>query len=137
MNYFIDFDKTYESAMLIGVEPKMTRADKSDQKSAMVQARDSNGIYKWSCILVVQTKSFENIKYENIPVTVTSPDKPYQAIMPGTQVTVENMELGIMPKDRGGFSVFYSAEAIRPLNSVQPSRTSSGQPLPARVAVGQ
>jgi hypothetical protein len=135
-NYYINFDKTFGSAMLIGVEPKMTRADKSDQKSAMVQARDKDGVFKWTVTLVVQTKSFENTKYENIPVTVTSPTKPYEAITPGTQVTVENMELGIMPQQRGGFSVFYSAEAIRPLQPVhtaQSTRAASSE----RLAVAQ
>jgi hypothetical protein len=132
--YSINFDKTFGSAMLLGVEPKYTRADKNDPKSSQVQARDKDGVPKWTVTLSVQTKSFENTKYENIPITVASPNKPYEAIPPGTLVTVENLELGIMPQQRGGFSVFYSAEAIRP---VQSSRLSSAQPQPARVAAGQ
>ncbi len=135
--YSINFDKTVGSAMLLGVEAKMTRADKQNPKSEQVQARDKDGVPKWTVTLAVQTKSFENTKFENIPITVTSPNKPYEAIPPGTQVTVENMELGIMPQQRGGFSVFYSAEAIRPLQPAQSSRLSSAQLQPARVAVGQ
>src|SRR6266496_4826037 len=113
--YSINFEKTFGGAMLLGVEAKMTRADKNDAKSAQVQARDSAGTYKWVVTLAVQTKQFDNTKYENIPITVVSPNKPYEAITPGTPVTVEGLELGIMAQSRGGFSVFYSAEAIRPV----------------------
>ena len=134
--YAINFDKTFGGAMLLGVEPKMQRADKNDAKSQQVQARDKDGTLKWTVTLAVQTKSFENTKFENIPITVTSPNKPYEAIPPGTPVTVENLELGIMPQQRGGFSTFYSAEAIRPVQPVQ-LRPSSAQPQPARVAAGQ
>lgn len=134
--YAIDFNKTFGGAMLLGVEPKYTRADKNDAKSQQVQARDKDGVLKWTVTLAVQTKSFENTKFENIPITVTSPNKPYEAILPGTPVTVENLELGIMPQQRGGFSVFYSAEAIRPVQPVQ-LRPSSALPQPARVAAGQ
>src|SRR5258708_22369985 len=109
--------------MLLGVEAKMQRSDKNNPKSDMEQAHDKDGVLKWTISLAVQTKSV-NPKFETIAITVTSPNKPYGAIPPGTSVTVEMLELGIMPKDKGGFSVFYSAEAIRPL---QPARVASGQ----------
>jgi hypothetical protein len=121
----------------LGVEPKMTRADKANPKSDQVQARDKDNVPKWTVTLAVQTKNFDNVKFETIQVTVTSPNKPYEAIPPGTQVTCENMELGIMPQQRGGFSCFYSAEAIRPVQPAQPPRMPSAQPQPARVVVGQ
>ena len=136
--YAIDFDKTFGSAMLLGLEPKMTRADKQNPKSEQVQARDKDGTPKWSCILVVQVKNqFDNVKYENIAVTIVSPNKPYEAIPPGTPVTAEDTWVGIMTQARGGFSAFYSAEAIRPLQPAQPSRMPSAQPQPARAASGQ
>jgi hypothetical protein len=135
--YSINFDKTFGSAMLLGVEPKMTRADKQNPKSEQVQARDANGTPKWTVTLAVQTKSFDNTKFETIQVAIVSPNKPYEAIMPGTPVTAEDTWVGIMPQQRGGFSVFYSAEAIRPIQPAQSSRLSSAQPQPARVAVGQ
>jgi len=121
--YVVDFAKTFGGAMLLGIEPKMQRSDKNDPKSDMEQAHDKAGVLKWTISLAVQTKSV-NAKFETIAITVTSPNKPYGAIPPGTPVTVEMLELGIMPKDKGGFSVFYSAEAIRPL---QPARAASGQ----------
>src|SRR6266700_6356049 len=130
--YVVDFNKTFGGAMLLGIEAKMQRSDKNDQKSPMEQARDKDGVLKWTVSLAVQTKNFENTKFETIPITVTSPNKPYGAIQPGSPVTVEGLELGIMAQSRGGFSVFYSAEAIRPL---QPPRMPSGQPQqPARAA---
>src|SRR2546425_2267733 len=105
--YVVDFNKTFGGAMLLGVEPKMQRSDKNDPKSPMEQARDRDGVPKWTITLAVSTKSFDNMKFETMPITVTSPNKPYGAIPQGTQVTVEGLELGIMAQSRGGFSVFY------------------------------
>lgn len=122
--YVVNFGKTFGGAMLLGIEPKMQRSDKNDPKSPMEQARDKDGLPKWTVTLAVQTKSFENTKFETISVTIVSPNRPYEALPPGSAVTVEGLELGIMPQTRGGFSVFYSAEAIRPL---QPARAASGQ----------
>jgi hypothetical protein len=122
--YVVDFAKTFGGAMLLGVEPKMTRADKDDPKSDQVQARDKEGLLKWTISLAVQVKSFDNTKFETIPITVSSQSKPFGAIPLGAAVTVEGLELGIMPRDRGGFSVFYSAASIRPLQTV---RASAGQ----------
>jgi hypothetical protein len=122
--YVVDFAKTFGGAMLLGIEPKMARADKTDSKSAQVQAHDRDGVPKWTVTLAVQTKSFDNMKFETISITVTSPNKPYGAIPPGSPVTVEKFELGVMPRERGGYSLFYSAEAIRPL---QPARVAAAQ----------
>jgi hypothetical protein len=125
--YVVDFAKSFGGAMLLGVEAKMTRADKNDPKSSMEQARDKDGVLKWTVTLAVQTKSFENTKFENIPISVIAPYKPYGAIAPGSPVTVEGLELGIMAQTRGGFSVFYSAENIRPLQPAQPTRVAVSQ----------
>lgn len=128
--WIADFDKSVEGAMLLNVEPKMTRADKNDSRSDQVQAKDKDGVPKWTVTLAVQTKNFENTKFENIPITITSREKPYGGIVPGTPVTVEGLVVGFMAQARGGYSVFYSAEAIRPLQRMQPSQ-------PARVASSQ
>jgi hypothetical protein len=126
--YVIDFVKTFGAAMLTGVDPKMQRVDKDDPKSAVEQARDKEGVLKWTVTVTVQTKSFDNTKttYVNLPITVTSPARPCGAILPGSGVVVEGLEMGIMPqaRDKGGFSVFYSAEVVRPM---QPARPASGQ----------
>ncbi len=108
----------------------MTRVDKNNPKSDQVQARDKDDVPKWTVTLAVQTKSFENTKFDNVSITITSREKPYGAIQPGTPVTVEGLALGFMVNTRGGLSVFYSAESIRPAQRVLPSQ-------PARVAVNQ
>ncbi|SRR6266566_7081117 len=128
--WILNFDKSVEGAMLLSVEPKMQRSDKNDAKSQQVQARDKDDVPKWTITLALQTKSFENKKFENITITITSREKPYGAIQPGTSVTVEGLALGFMVNTRGGLSVFYSAESIRPAQRVLPSQ-------PARVAVNQ
>ena len=129
--WMVNFDESTEGAMLLNVEPKMTRADKNDPRSDQVQAKDKDGVTKWTITLAVQTKNFENTKFDNVSITITSREKPYGAIQPGTQVIVEGLSVGFMAQARGGFSVFYSAEAIRPLQRMQSSQ-------PARVvAAGQ
>lgn len=128
--WIVDFAKSVEGAMLLSVEPKMQRSDKNDAKSQQVQARDKDDVPKWTVTLAVQTKSFENTKFDNVSITIISREKPYGAIQPGTLVTVEGLAVGFMAQARGGFSVFYSAEAIRPVQRMQPSQ-------PARVASGQ
>ncbi len=94
--YVVDFAKTFGGAMLLAVEAKMQRSDKNDKNSPQVQARDKDGQPKWTITLAVQTKTFENTKFENIPITITAPSKPYAAIPPGSPVTVEGLVLGIM-----------------------------------------
>lgn len=135
--YAIDFPKTFGGAMLLGTEPKMQRADKNDPKSQQVQAHDKEGVLKWTVTLAVQTTSFDTTKFETIAITVTSPNRPCEGVQPGMPVMVEGMELGIMPNQRAGFSVFYSASAIHPLHPApsaqagQPARMPSAQPVPS------
>lgn len=125
--WMINFEKSVEGAMLLNVEPKMTRSDKNDPRSDQVQARDKDNVPKWTVILAIATKEFEQTKFDNTPITITSREKPCGGIMPGTPVTVEGLTVGFMPQARGGFSVFYTAEAIRPLQRTQPTQ-------PVRVA---
>ena len=128
--WIVDFDKSVIGAMLLSVEPKMTRVDKNNPKSDQVQARDKDDVPKWTITVALQTKSFETSKFENISISITSREKPYGAIQPGTPVTVEGLALGFMVNARGGLNVFYSAESIRPTQRVLPSQS-------ARVAVNQ
>lgn len=110
----VDFDKTFGKGIFLGVEPKMTRADKTDPKSVQEQARDKNGVLKWTATIAVRVQSFENAKMENIAVAILSPQKPYERLPVGSSVMVDGLEMGIMKQDRGGFSIFFSGENIRP-----------------------
>jgi hypothetical protein len=58
--YVVDFDKTFGGAMLREIEPKMTRSNKNDPNSPMVQAHDKEGVPRWTITLSVETKSFDN-----------------------------------------------------------------------------
>lgn len=122
--YAIDFAKTFNGAMLLAIEPKMQRADRNDAKSAMEQAKDKEGVLKWTVTVAVQVKSFESVKFDTVPITVTSPTRPYAQVAPGSPVVIEGLEMGIMAQSRGGFSVFYSATNIR---SVQMGRAAAAQ----------
>ena len=119
-----DFDKTFGRGIFLGVEPKMTRADKNEPKSEQLQARDKNSVLRWTATIAVRVQAFENAKMENIAVAILSPQKPYAALPVGSSVLVESLEMGIMKQDRGGFSIFFSASNIRPM---APERAASGQ----------
>jgi hypothetical protein len=120
----VDFDKTFGRGIFLGVEPKMTRADKNDPKSEQEQARDKNGVPKWTATIAVKVQAFEKAKMENIAIAILSAQKPYAALPVGSAVIVEALEMGIMKQDRGGFSIFFSAANIRP---AVPERAASGQ----------
>jgi hypothetical protein len=100
-----------------------------DQQSPTEQAKDKNGVLKWLVYLNLEVKSEANStgrkKFENITVTITSPNKPYGAIPLNSPVTVENLVLGTMPREKGGgYNLYYACEAIRP---VQPVRAAAAQ----------
>ena len=127
----VDFQKTFGSkGIYLGLQPKMTREDKANPKSKMVQATDKDGVLKWTVSIAVKTQAFEKTKNENIEVTIGSSQEPYKAIPEGTPVIIENLVAGFMKQERGGYSIFWSAENIRPLQPVQPTQ-------PARMASSQ
>ncbi len=121
---FVDFARTFGTGIFLGVEPKLTRSDKNDPKSPMVQANDGNAKQKWVATVMVKVQRFEQAKKENLEVTILSAQKPYAALPVGSSVMVEGLEMGIMKQDRGGFSTFFTAENIRPATQ---ERAASGQ----------
>lgn len=134
-SFFVNFEQTWGKGIFLGVDPKMTRSDKSDPKSPQVQARDSEGNLKWVATIAVPVQAFEKIKKENMEITINAPTKPYEALPIGTSVIVEGLQLGIMKAEKPGFPpMFWSAENIRP---AAPERVASTQPQPARVPSGE
>jgi len=132
----VDFVKTYGKGIFLGVEPKRTRKDANDPKSEQVQATDKEtGLLKWTVTVAVKSLLSANAKLENMAVTINSREQPFGAISVGSYVVVENLEMGIIRQDRGGYSTFFSAETIR---QVAPERVASNQsPQPARVGAAQ
>jgi len=113
----VDFEKTFGTGIFLGVDPKMTREDKADPKSQQVQARDKDGVPKWTATVAVRYKNFENVKTENLTITINNRQKPYEAMPIGQTVAIDGLEMGIMKQDKGGFSIFFSAANIRPLQT--------------------
>ena len=121
---YVDFVRTWGKGILIAIEPKLTRANREDPKSPMVQASDGNGNLKWTATVSVPTKMFETTKHVSIEVTLNAPKKPYEAIPIGSNIIVEGMEMGIMKADKTGYSTFFSAENIK---TAPPERATPGQ----------
>jgi hypothetical protein len=121
---YVDFVKTWGKGILIAIEPKMTRANREDLRSPMVQASDGNGNLRWTVAISVPTKVFETTKHVGIEVTINASKRPYEAIPIGSNIIVEGMLMGIMKADKTGYSTFFSAENIKP---VPPERPAAGQ----------
>jgi hypothetical protein len=120
----VDFDKTYGKGIFLGIEPKMKRSDRANPKSPMVQGDDGNGKLQWTATIAAKSQLTETAKMENIAVTILSPQKPYERLPVGATVVVEGLVMGIMDKDKGGHSKYWSAENIRP---VPQERVAAGQ----------
>ena len=138
----VDVPNTFVGVMLRGCEPKMQRKDRDNQNSEMVPAQDKKGVPKWTAYLSVETKSsFGKRQYDDIEATLTSPKNPCEGIPDRSDVTIVGLTQGQMPVGKGkAVTVFYTAEAIRPLQPTQfaqpgqATRVVSGQPQqPARV----
>ncbi len=121
----LDFVRTFgRPGIFEGIEPKMVPVDKDNPKGEKMQARekDGNGL-KWTAIVAVRITNFDKIKPMHLLITLTSPTNPCANIPEGQAVIVESLEMGLMKQEKG-FSQFFSATAIRP---VQPARPASGQ----------
>jgi hypothetical protein len=120
----VNFDKTYGKGIFLGIEPKMKRSDRANPKSPMVQGDDGNGKLQWTATIAVKPQLSETAKMENIAVTILSPQKPYERMPIGTTVVADGLVMGIMDRDKGGHSKYWSAENIRPATQ---ERVVSGQ----------
>jgi type III secretory pathway component EscR len=142
--YVLDFEETFVNATLLKIEPKMERSNRDDPKSPMEHAHDKDGVPKYTAFLSVETKNFEKTQFDNITVTVTSQEKLDEVMPTNVYVTLEELEMGVMKNERSGFTIYYSARAIKPLPAKQVVQTgqsthgASGQVVPpARAASGQ
>ena len=144
----VDVPNTFKGMMLRGCEQKTQRKDRENPNSEMVPALDKNGVPKWTVYLSVETKSsFGKKQFDELELTVTSPKNPCESesIQMGSYVTVVGLTQGQMPIGKGkAVTLFYTAEAIRPLQPAQftqpgqATRIASSQPLqPARPVSGQ
>jgi len=128
--YILDFKKTFgEEVIFMGVDPKMELVNREDRNGPQQQAKDKDGLLKWNVTISYRDVSFMNPKHENVAITVTSPTKPLDGLPVGTPVVVEDLELGIMARDKSGFTTFYAAKFIRPVQTPRqaaaPGRTPS------------
>jgi hypothetical protein len=138
--------KALVGVMLRYCEPKTQRKDRENPNSEQVPALDKNGVPKWTVILSIETLSpFGKRQHDDIEVTVTNPKNPCDGIAERSDVSVVGLTLGMMPLGKGkAVTIFYTAEAIRPLQPAQiaqpgqATRVVSGQPpQPAHAASGQ
>lgn len=141
--FYIDFNKTVINARLEKVERKMERSDRNDPNSPMRHAQDKDGVPKYTAHLSVETNNFDKTKFDHIAITVASREKLDEVLTEG-KVMVEGFSLGTMPQGKNTYSIFFMADAIRPLQAAQftqpgqATRVVPGQsPQTARLSSGQ
>jgi hypothetical protein len=117
----VDFVKTFgRPGIFLAVEPKMERADRNDQNSQQVQARDKNGGgLKWTATVAVAVKSFDRDKYENLSITLTSPTPPCANIATGAPCMIDGLVQGLMAGNKN--PQFWSADGIRQVAAQAPA----------------
>lgn len=143
----VDFQKNFGSkGLLLGVEPKMKRVDATNPNSEQKQATDKKtGVLQWTVSVALKYKQFDRVKNVTLDITVTSPSRPFANAPEGTAVEIEDLAMGVMKQDRehGGYSQFWSATAIRPVENsrppatIRPTADDIRQPVPGRVPTGQ
>jgi hypothetical protein len=137
----VNFNETVKNARVEKVERKMEQSDRKNPNSPMQPAHDKDGVPKYTVHLSVETNNFDKTKFDHIAVTVASRER-LDEVLPEGKVTVEGFTLGLMPQGKNTYSVFFMAEAIRPLQPAQftqpgpATRVVPGQP-PQPVRVGQ
>jgi hypothetical protein len=122
----LDFLKTFSRPGIFnGCEPKMERTIKDDSNSPEVQGRDKNGGgLKWTALVAVK---YGRNKNEILSITLVSPSDPCTNIHIGQTVVVEGLEMGIMKQERGGFSQYFSATALKPVQVAAPAAAAARQ----------
>ena len=116
--FVVDQSATFEAVALLSVEPKK-------QFGAETQDTNKDGVPKWEAQVVAGFKdNFGRVNNEVIKIGITSPKNPGENLSLYTPVQLVNFTVGVIEKtakdDRAkviGFTVWYRADALRPLNA--------------------
>lgn len=111
-NFKVDQVRTFNSVLLLGVEPKTAFGDPYRQETA------KDGTPKWVAQLAVEFRAFGRAQRELINVGLMNEKNPGEAIAPGTPVELLDFEIGVMERKNRegtvtGVQVWYRAGAIR------------------------
>jgi hypothetical protein len=111
-NFKVDQVRTFNSVLLLGVEPKTAFGDPYRQETA------KDGTPKWVAQLAVEFRAFGRAQRELINVGLVSEKTRGEALMPGTPVELLDFEIGVMERKNRegsvtGVQVWYRAGSIR------------------------
>ncbi len=118
-NFKVDQTRTFNSVLLLGVEPKTAFGDPYRQETA------KDGTPKWAAQLAVEFRAFGRAQRELINVGLVSEKNPGEAIAPGTPVELLDFEIGVMERKNRegvvtGVQVWYRAGSLRPTSATAP-----------------
>ena len=115
-NFMVDQVRTFNSVLLLGVEPKTAFGDPYRQETT------KDGTPKWVGQFAVEFRAFGRAQRELINVGLVSDKNPGEAIAPGTPVELLDFEIGVMERRNRegtvtGVQVWYRAGALRPTSA--------------------
>ncbi len=124
-SYAIDSQRQAMAATGI-VAPRMDWIETADGKRRPgdIQARDENtGMPMWDVEVTYRTESFGRESTVTAMVTVGAPERP----VPGnfTPVTFDGLVVSVRQNKAGGFTEYWSAEAVKDLTPA-PARNKPG-----------
>jgi hypothetical protein len=76
--------------------------------------------------IAVPVRGYARERFENLSITVASPTPPCANMPPGGAVVPDTLEMGTLKSDKTGYTQFFSASAIRPVQ-LQPQTGSQHQ----------
>lgn len=120
-NFTVDQSKTFNSLLLLAVEPKTAFGDQYRQEVT------KEGTPKWTAQIAAEFTAFGRSQRELINVGLVSDKNPGENLAPGTQVEMSDFEIGVMEKRNRegqvtGVQVWYRAGGLRPIANGQGSK---------------
>lgn len=120
-NFKVDQVRTFNSVLLLGVEPKTAFGDPHRQETA------KDGTPKWVAQLAAEFRAFGRPQRELINVGLTGQKDPGEGLLPGTPVELIDFEIGVMERRTRdgqvtGVQVWYRAGSIRSTGALPTSK---------------
>lgn len=107
----VDMDTTFgpgATTMLLSCGPKLKFG--SDDEQDMTK----DGLAKWEAQVVIQYRdSFGRDQAEVLKFGLTAEQNPGEKLIPGTQIRIEGLEVGIMHGDAGKKTIWQRAKTLK------------------------
>lgn len=106
--------ETFAALLIMSAEPREEFVKGAPRGERQPQKINRDGVPVWRVAVAATTWRGRS---EMLNVTVAAPGNPMDDISTGSPVTFDGLMFGVSPKQNGGYSVWFSAERVRPAGS--------------------